>query len=289
MTVWDVRTSQRWVKQLPCPIDRITIEGDKVVIPCGGNKWKPRPILVWDLNLDGVQEVGNFRDLCMWHVDANDSTLIAIEINWDINPPEVQQTKWRLTGEQIDRNQFDLSLRGRRVDKKRLMRPRRGCCRTCCHKTVTQLISATDDNATIHLTHDYAINQLSVQWIEHAEPISRRDSMEFCVFLTSDIAYSWGKYPRQLVVYNAAEGTAILRPYQFDSRQIIAQKLKGHPPSWRKRLRILSPEEGPIRVFGDHEVFGLASDDGAQLWFFNPNFVPDVPNAHPFLAMEESG
>ncbi|KAL1990764.1 hypothetical protein VTN49DRAFT_6603 [Thermomyces lanuginosus] len=102
VTVWDVRTSQRWVKQLPCPIDRITIEGDKVVIPCGGNKWKPRP-------------------------------------------------------------------------------------------------------------------------------------------------------------------------------------------SWRKRLRILSPEEGPIRVFGDHEVFGLASDDGAQLWFFNPNFVPDVPNAHPFLAMEESG
>lgn len=37
-----------------------------------------------------------------------------------------------------------------------------------------------------------------------------------------------------------------------------------------------------MQVFGDREVFGLASDDGAQLWFFNPDFLPDLSFAKPF-------
>ena len=31
-----------------------------------------------------------------------------------------------------------------------------------------------------------------------------------------------------------------------------------------------------VKPFGDQEVFGLAGDGGVELWFFNPNFVPDL-------------
>lgn len=44
-----------------------------------------------------------------------------------------------------------------------------------------------------------------------------------------------------------------------------------------------------MQSFGNREVFGLASADGVQFWFFNPNFVPDIPGVEPLLAMEESG
>lgn len=33
----------------------------------------------------------------------------------------------------------------------------------------------------------------------------------------------------------------------------------------------------------------MVSDDGMQLWFFNPDFVPDTPCVEHFLAIEESG
>lgn len=289
MTVWDLRTSQRWVKHLRVSSVGISIEGDKVIIPNKGSSLDARPILVWDLNADRVQEVGGFRKLALWHVDANENTLIAFEINWDINPPEVQQTKWALTGRLIDRKQFHLPLRDREDVKFKF--PERRCYRTCCHKTVTQLISRTEDHASMHLTYDSSIDQLSAQWIERAEPMNRKISMDVDsrAFLTSDIAYGWGRHPRQLAVYNAAEGTTTLRPFQLDSRQIIVRKLTGHPPSGRRRIQIVPLREVPIQAFGDHEVFGLASHEGAQLWFFNPNFVPDLPDAEPFLAMEESG
>lgn len=34
--------------------------------------------------------------------------------------------------------------------------------------------------------------------------------------------------------------------------------------------------------FGDYEVYGVVSIGGIQLWFFNPEFVPNVPGAEPF-------
>ena len=44
----------------------------------------------------------------------------------------------------------------------------------------------------------------------------------------------------------------------------------------------------PLHFFGDREVFGMASEDGIQLWFFNPNFIPDIPDLELYLPMEES-
>lgn len=60
-----------------------------------------------------------------------------------------------------------------------------------------------------------------------------------------------------------------------------------------QRLRRFGPKVQAIPAwslfFGDHEVFGVSSEEGVQLWFFNPNFVPGLPDARPFLPMEESG
>lgn len=57
----------------------------------------------------------------------------------------------------------------------------------------------------------------------------------------------------------------------------------------RKWLLRTPFSETPLPLFGDHEVFGVANEDGIQLWFFNPNFTPDIPDAESFLPIEESG
>lgn len=44
--------------------------------------------------------------------------------------------------------------------------------------------------------------------------------------------------------------------------------------------------EPPMLLIGDREVICVANYDGIQLWLFNPNFVPDFPDAMPFCAME---
>lgn len=31
----------------------------------------------------------------------------------------------------------------------------------------------------------------------------------------------------------------------------------------------------------------MASRDGIQIWFFNPNFAPDIPSVEPFQALEK--
>ena len=48
-------------------------------------------------------------------------------------------------------------------------------------------------------------------------------------------------------------------------------------------------EKPRLLPFGDREVIGFANEDGMQFWFFNPDFSTSLPDAEPFLAMEESG
>lgn len=43
-----------------------------------------------------------------------------------------------------------------------------------------------------------------------------------------------------------------------------------------------------LQRFGDCEVCDVARHDGIYLWFYNPNFVPDILGAEPFIPMEES-
>ncbi|KAL1991478.1 hypothetical protein VTN49DRAFT_4786 [Thermomyces lanuginosus] len=42
-----------------------------------------------------------------------------------------------------------------------------------------------------------------------------------------------------------------------------------------------------LQWFGDREVCGVAGEGGVQLWFFDPDFVPDIPGVEPLLALEE--
>lgn len=53
------------------------------------------------------------------HMDPDENILVAFEIDWDPDPPNVQQTKWALTGRLLDTQQMPpyRCLVGR-VDKK---------------------------------------------------------------------------------------------------------------------------------------------------------------------------
>lgn len=67
-----------------------------------------------------------------------------------------------------------------------------------------------------------------------------------------------------------------MRPYIWDIREVNAGR------SFHDEVE----ESDEIdKAFGDREVFGLATDIGIQLWFFNPNFAPDLPGTGPFIEM----
>ena len=73
---------------------------------------------------DDIQEIGSFSNLWLWHVDLNENTLLTFEIDWNTHPPEVQHTKWTITGQLLERKDFRLSLPGGRpVDKRELYSP----------------------------------------------------------------------------------------------------------------------------------------------------------------------
>lgn len=80
----------------------------------------------------------------------------------------------------------------------------------------------------------------------------------------------------ELNIYNAANGTSIRHPYRLDFREVETSKNVFRKQAEYAPNSLLLP-------FGDREVFGLVSLDGIQLWFFNPNFVPDLPDAMPSL------
>lgn len=67
------------------------------------------PLCVWNLQSNQVNEIGSFfsDSLCLYHADTDENALLTFEVNWDSRPPEVQQTKWSLSGgEQLHRKQF---------------------------------------------------------------------------------------------------------------------------------------------------------------------------------------
>lgn len=248
------------------------------------------PIYVWDLKTNDFSEFGSFANLCLWHVDADKSVLVAFDINWEADPPEVSQTKWSLTGQQLDSKQFFLPMGGRQVDRDSVSRSRSRCYRNFGDKSVTQLFPRGDNNATLHLMYDYPSDNLSARWIESAEPINRKVSVGLCAILTPEIVYRWGNQLRRIAVYNANSGTTTLHPYRLDIREETGLNLLSppRPQRWRQR-RAMSYRERTLRPFGDNDIFGVASEDGAQIWFFNPKFLPDLKNSVPFLAREESG
>ena len=115
-------------------------------------------------------------------------------------------------------------------------------------------------------------------------PVSHK--VDGFVILTPNIVYSRAKKIQKLIVYDTTNGTTTLPlpSYRWDSRVVTERE---PVESWVQRLgRANSEDEEHCLVpFGKQEVFGLAGKGGAELWLFNPNFAPDLPDAPP-LATE---
>ena len=93
------------------------------------------------------------------------------------------------------------------------------------------------------------------------------------------IAYICNSYLSPVQIHDLENGTIKEQWYQLHAGEVNIRK-------WLLRTPF---SETPLPLFGDHEVFGVANEDGIQLWFFNPNFTPDIPDAESFLPIEESG
>ena len=290
IVAWNVHTAQKvGSRELSWSIVPVaTIAEDKVIIVPVDDE---RPISVWDLHSNQFHEFGSFHDLCLWHADAGENLLITFEINWNMYPPEVQQTKWTLTGgEQLHQKHFRLSLEGRRVSRKDLRQTFNDWYHTYGKKSVTQFFLGSDLRTTVNLRYDHSADQLSLRWLLSSVPIADTTSWGRYTSVAPHIVYRWVQQLRGIAIYNATTGTTTVRPYQLDIREVNSRNLMGAelpPPSHSPRLGYLA--RSSLKCFGDREVIGVASKDGIQLWFFNPDFKPNVPDAEPFLAMEDSG
>lgn len=296
MTVWDTRKPQgyarHWERVLPLDPVQITIDKDTVVMAPLRNR-RSSSVYVWDLRSDESRVIRPVSDLCLWHTEQDENVLVTFEIDWDADPPKVQQTKWQLNnGEQLDRKKFNLSQGGRRVKKSELRRTPNDWYRSYDHKTVTELHFSNDPFATLHLVYDHTLDRLSVRWVESSMPINQFAFPGNCGSLTPHIIYRWVHHLRGIGVYDATTGFATVHPYQLDSREVRARNLldarRRLPPTPRP-IENTDHFRSSLQPFGDREVFGVASENGIQLWFFNPDFAPELKDVVPFLAMEESG
>ena len=297
MKAWELHTPQRMARNPlearslgQVPVEFTTFKDTAVIVPM--TVGQSGLIYVWDLRSDRFQKIGPFSVQDLWHAEQDENILVTFEFDWDAHPPEVQQTKWRLdTGKQLDRKKFTLSPGARRVNKKKLARSISDWFRTYDHKTMTELRFTEDPYATMHLMYDYKVDRLSVHWIECKEPINKLSwYMGKCGSLTPYITYRWAHQLRGIGIYSALTGTATVQPYQLDQREVSVRSLLG--PSLPPPSHPMSPEDlriSSLKVFGDREVVCVASSEGIQLWFFNPDFLPNIPGAQPFSPMEESG
>ncbi|KAL1992162.1 hypothetical protein VTN49DRAFT_4194 [Thermomyces lanuginosus] len=240
------------------------------------------------------QTIDYFSHLWLWHVDADKNILVTFEINWDTDdtdPAEVEQTMWTLTGDLLDRKHFHLSSSGRRMDWWPLKNSQRevftsNICftHTFNHKTVRR-VYYNENYTTLDLVYDGSIDKLSVRW--NSYDYDRDAFSDFYAFLLPDISYHWRMISRRLEIFNADKQVQTMLPYQLHPQETRFRELLTAATPRRNLLDSIS--EHFFHSFGDSEVFCLASNDGIQLWFFNPNFTPDIPGAVPFLPMEESG
>ena len=258
-------------------------------------------VYIWDLGSNLFAKVNSFTDLCLWHVDADESILVAFEIDWDACPPEVRQTKWTLTGGLLEEKHFRLLLSDRRADRRVLM-PSKSCVelqyqgnRTYGHKTVRSLPYGEPRDAfcIIRLVYDHSISNLSAEWLDYATPVHDFPSTPVTAVLTPQSLYAWENGPRIFEIYNADSRIMYRRRYQLDAREVgVRKKLIPRPSSQSEETSDDEfDDDDPLllAVFGDRELFGVASEDGIQFWIFNPNFTPNLPDAVPFLPMQESG
>lgn len=289
----------------------IRLEKDKVVL-FSTDFDPPPPIYIWDLTADQVHAIGSFREgnVWLWHIDPDDNVLVTFEIDWDKHPPEVQETKWTVTGQLVNRKQFPLSLSDCRTDRKvfelsesRIRLLDLSTNITFSHrKTMAQLCFYSDTlrrGLWISLMYDQAIDKLSARLDDDSPPVYGMVNTSDTAILTPKMKYTWDKNLKVFRVFRRDLGMVDMLPYQMDARELhtcefLRLQLISEVPAPSDRDEIMELiMEGlnrlPLRIFGDREVLGVASCDGIQLWLFNPNFTLNLPNAMPFLPMEESG
>lgn len=272
MTAHDLRTKRRLVQQTPNFPAVIRLFGDKVVIshvPIDEHY----SVYVWDLSLNHVQRIGSFSNLRLCHVNATDNVLVAFEINWKKQPAEVRQTKCATTnGQLLEKKTFHLLMQADLpiFDPIYLAR---NLYRTYGHKTISNILFENNQDFSLQLEYDYAVDRFSVRQIHCAEPVTGEVRYNGTSYVTSDLVYRFHTKAAQIVIYNAATGKATLHPTSDVIRlQVstswILQQLREKPSH--------SFWPGRVYLFGDREVFGLANRTGVHLWFFNPSFASEL-------------
>lgn len=302
--MWDTRTLQRYARGLPCSDHHTSIDKDKVVIVDYGSK-PLFPVYIWDLSSDRFQKINTFSDLFLWHLDADDGILVAFEIDWDKRPPAVRETKWTMTGRVVERKHFPLSLSDYRVNRE-ILEPSKDFIQLTVdtntdsafghHKTVTQLRYSDPrcGNCWISLTYDHTVDKLSARWDDDFPPVYDMTNTPVIATLSPKIMYRWDRFLKVLQLFYRELGMMDMKPYQLDAREVLTRKrlrtrLPAQLPATLDYDAINKDDELVLPIFGDREIFGVASEDGIQFWIFHPNFTPNLPNALPFLPMEESG
>lgn len=299
IAVWDVHTSQKlWETVLWSDPVHITVAKDKaIIVPQPDYRPYPhvyRPLQIWDLQSNESIVFDSFLNLHLCHVDAGKDILITFEISWQTGSAIVTQTTWTLTdAKKVHQKQFNLPLGDRPLDEENTTgrHPVYGWCCEYGQKTITLVHFQTNPDVMLHLTYDYAIDRLSARWIDYSGPIPLDSTYDLSTSLTPDINYRWFTPAMFVEVGDASTETSELYSYQFDYREATARDVLCVQPTRPRPLE--DPDslcEYPFNFFsGDREVVAVPSVDGVQLWFFNPDFVPDLPDAGPFVPMEESG
>lgn len=157
------------------------------------------------------------------------------------------------------------------------------------HKTVTELFPVqknSDINATMHIIYDHAEDRLSLRWIDCVEPVTVSEYSRRFGSVAPNIVYRWATKLKGIMVYNAATGATTVRPYELDAREVSADILLGAESPRPRDFTRGHDCTFPSKCCRDSEVYCVVGNDGVQLWFFNPDFVPDLPNAEPFLGIE---
>ncbi|KAL1973753.1 hypothetical protein VTN31DRAFT_5313 [Thermomyces dupontii] len=271
-----MHTIQRLDQRIPALNFHYTIVENKVVIAPQFQR-KSSPVYVWDLSSNKIKEIGSFRYLIFCHMDTADNVLVTFEIRGTelLLPPDVQQTKWTTTtGHLLERKVFPLprpadSLSAYQVD---------WCSNpwdhwnswdtwdtfnTFGHRTVAQSKSFWHGNYSgpVYLEYDHAIDRLTIRRIDCTKLVNKFGRYH-SAYLTRNLVYRCCSETMELVVHNTATDTATFHSIseQFEREALV------------RRGNILDF----IHVFGDREVFGFAVKTGVHLWFFNPNFAPDL-------------
>lgn len=90
----------------------------------------------------------------------------------------------------------------------------------------------------------------------------------------------------KLDVYDVANDRRLLLPYQPDNREVKIREWLDKCAQGLGSRAEASRLEIQLYLLGDRETLCFVSGDGIQFWFFNPDFVPDLPDITPFVAAQ---